>query len=130
MPTERQIVAAIVAADVGGCWGAVDPSAVVVESGAELTEWRHVSFLTAPAVDAPIEAAKADPNDAAVGSDAENDPGSPLVSRLRAAVNRVIKGKRAVHMIHVNSFTLMVNLLLGVKGDFTVTLHISHSIKK
>ena len=48
MPTERQIVAAIVAADVGGCWGAVDPSAVVVESGAELTEWHHVSFLTAP----------------------------------------------------------------------------------
>ena len=51
MPTEREIVDAIVAADVGGCWGAVesgDPSAVVVESGAELTEWHHVSFLTAP----------------------------------------------------------------------------------
>ena len=45
MPTEQEIVGAIVAA---GVVGAVDPSAVVVESGAELTEWHQVHFLTAP----------------------------------------------------------------------------------
>ena len=56
MPSELEVVQAIVAADVAG-WGRLDPATVSIKSGAALTEWHTVLFLEAPAEAAEAAAA-------------------------------------------------------------------------